>query len=134
MRLTQNQIQAIKQTADAVLGENSRVILFGSRTDDAKWAAILTFYLKPIMPLATVPPRSEHSMFTNTQTWRHKNRHAIERSRYSRSFCAGDCTTNRHSTMSLKYLPEHAQATLLAVDFARKEGEQLRYSQISPCA
>ena len=36
MRLTQNQIQAIKQTADAVLGENSRVILFGSRTDDAK--------------------------------------------------------------------------------------------------
>jgi len=63
MRLTQNQIQAIKQTADAVLGENSRVILFGSRTDDAKKAAILTFYLKPITPLATVPPRSEHSMF-----------------------------------------------------------------------
>ncbi len=36
MRLTQDQIKAIKQTADAVLGEDSRVILFGSRTDDAK--------------------------------------------------------------------------------------------------
>ena len=36
--------------------------------------------------------------------------------------------------MSLKCLPEHAQATLLVVGFACKEGEQLRYSQISPCA
>ena len=36
MRLTQNQIQAIKQTASAVLGEESWVILFGLRTDDAK--------------------------------------------------------------------------------------------------
>lgn len=36
MRLTQDQIQAIKQTAHAVLGDDSRVILFGSRTDDAK--------------------------------------------------------------------------------------------------
>lgn len=36
MRLSQDQIQAIKQTAHAVLGEESRVILFGSRTDDAK--------------------------------------------------------------------------------------------------
>jgi len=36
MRLTQEQIQAIKQTADAVLGKNARVVLFGSRTDDSK--------------------------------------------------------------------------------------------------
>jgi hypothetical protein len=36
MRLTQDQIQAIKQTASAVLGEESWVILFGLRTDDAK--------------------------------------------------------------------------------------------------
>lgn len=36
--------------------------------------------------------------------------------------------------MSLKYLPEQAQTVLLALDLARKEGEQLRYSQISPCA
>lgn len=36
MRLTLDQIQAIKQTAHAVLGEDARVILFGSRADDAK--------------------------------------------------------------------------------------------------
>lgn len=36
MRLTPDQIQAIKQTAHAVLGPESRVILFGSRVDDAK--------------------------------------------------------------------------------------------------
>lgn len=31
--------------------------------------------------------------------------------------------------MSLKYLPEHARATLLALDLARKEAKHLRYSQ-----
>ncbi|WPL15289.1 hypothetical protein Thiowin_00176 [Thiorhodovibrio winogradskyi] len=36
MRLTEEQIAAIKQTAQAVLGEGTRVILFGSRVDDAK--------------------------------------------------------------------------------------------------
>ena len=36
MRLSPDQIQAIKQTAYAVLGAESRVILFGSRVDDAK--------------------------------------------------------------------------------------------------
>lgn len=36
MRLTQQQIASIKQTAHAVLGEDARVILFGSRVDDAK--------------------------------------------------------------------------------------------------
>ena len=36
MRLTHDQIQAIKQTAHALLGEDSRVILFGSRADDTK--------------------------------------------------------------------------------------------------
>jgi len=36
MRLTPDQIQAIKQTAHAVLGEQARVTLFGSRVDDAK--------------------------------------------------------------------------------------------------
>lgn len=34
MRLTPEQIQAIKQTAHAVLGEDARVTLFGSRVDD----------------------------------------------------------------------------------------------------
>ena len=36
MRLTHDQIQAIKQTAHAVLGNDSRAILFGSRADDTK--------------------------------------------------------------------------------------------------
>jgi predicted nucleotidyltransferase len=36
MRLTHDQIQAIKQTAHDILGDDSRVILFGSRTDDTK--------------------------------------------------------------------------------------------------
>ncbi len=31
--------------------------------------------------------------------------------------------------MSLKYLPEHAQATLLALDLAQKEAKHLHYSQ-----
>ena len=31
--------------------------------------------------------------------------------------------------MSLKYLPEHAQAAILVLDLARKEAEHLRYSQ-----
>lgn len=36
MRLTPDQINAIKQTARAVLGDDARVTLFGSRVDDAK--------------------------------------------------------------------------------------------------
>jgi predicted nucleotidyltransferase len=36
MRLTPDQIQAIKQTAETVLGDDARVILFGSRVDDTK--------------------------------------------------------------------------------------------------
>lgn len=36
MRLTPEQVQAIKQTAHAVLGASARVTLFGSRVDDSK--------------------------------------------------------------------------------------------------
>ncbi len=36
MRLTPDQIQSIKQIAKTVLGDDVRVILFGSRVDDAK--------------------------------------------------------------------------------------------------
>jgi hypothetical protein len=36
MRLTSDQVQTIKQTALTVLGEDARVTLFGSRTDDRK--------------------------------------------------------------------------------------------------
>lgn len=35
MRLTREQIAAIKHTAHAVLGDDARVVLFGSRVDDA---------------------------------------------------------------------------------------------------
>ena len=36
MRLTEQQIQVVKSTAHAVLGEDAQVTLFGSRLDDAK--------------------------------------------------------------------------------------------------
>ncbi|MDP2680793.1 MAG: nucleotidyltransferase domain-containing protein [Rhodoferax sp.] len=36
MRLTPEQIEAIKQTASTVLGADARVTLFGSRVDDTK--------------------------------------------------------------------------------------------------
>jgi hypothetical protein len=36
MRLTPDQIHAIKETAATVLGAGARVVLFGSRVDDAK--------------------------------------------------------------------------------------------------
>ncbi len=35
MRLTNDQVQTIKQTAQQVLGEGARVTLFGSRANDA---------------------------------------------------------------------------------------------------
>lgn len=36
MRLTPDQVQAIKLTAHAVLGDGAQVTLFGSRTDDRR--------------------------------------------------------------------------------------------------
>jgi predicted nucleotidyltransferase len=36
MRLNQDQVQAIKRTAQTVLGDGARVTLFGSRTDDSR--------------------------------------------------------------------------------------------------
>jgi predicted nucleotidyltransferase len=36
MRLTQDQVQAIKLTAQSVLGADASVTLFGSRTDDQR--------------------------------------------------------------------------------------------------
>ncbi len=36
MRLTPDEIKAIKKTAQKVLGDGARVTLFGSRVDDAK--------------------------------------------------------------------------------------------------
>jgi predicted nucleotidyltransferase len=36
MRLTAEQIRSIKQVAQGVLGDDTRVVLFGSRTDDKR--------------------------------------------------------------------------------------------------
>ena len=135
MGLTHDQIQAIKQTSHAVPGEDSRVILFGSRADDTKKGGDIDLLFETdhaVGNRATTIGALNVSLIRKLGD--RKILHPVERCRYPRSSCASDCTTNRHSTMSLKYLPEHAQATLLVVGFARKEGKQLRYSQISPCA
>lgn len=52
MRLTRDQIQAIKETAHAVLGEDSRVILFGSRADDAKKGGDIDLLFETDHPVA----------------------------------------------------------------------------------
>lgn len=45
MRLTLAQIDAIKSTAQAVLGEGAQVHLFGSRVDDAKRGGDIDLYI-----------------------------------------------------------------------------------------
>ena len=46
MRLTPAQIDTIKSTTQAVLGEGAQVSLFGSRTDDSRRGGDIDLYIK----------------------------------------------------------------------------------------
>lgn len=46
MRLTQAQIEAIKQAAEQTFGSDARVWLFGSRVDDAKRGGDIDLYVE----------------------------------------------------------------------------------------
>ena len=64
MRLTHDQIQAIKQTAHAVLGNDSRGILFGSRADDTKKGGDIDLLFEADHAVGNrATTRSGHSMF-----------------------------------------------------------------------
>lgn len=46
MRLTEFEINAIKQAAQEIFGPNAQVFLFGSRVDDAKKGGDIDLYIK----------------------------------------------------------------------------------------
>ena len=50
MRLTPAQIDTIKSTAKAVLGEGARVTLFGSRVDDTARGGDVDLYVETAQP------------------------------------------------------------------------------------
>ncbi len=54
MRLTQQQINAIRATATDVFGEDARVVLFGSRADDSKKGGDIDLLICP------GPQKSDH--------------------------------------------------------------------------
>ena len=55
MRLTPEQIEAIKQTASAAFGGGTAVWLFGSRVDDAKKGGDIDLLVRPL-PADTAQP------------------------------------------------------------------------------
>ena len=52
MRLTPEQISAIKQAAHTVLGPDARVVLFGSRTDPSKKGGDIDLLFQTDQPIA----------------------------------------------------------------------------------
>ncbi len=50
MRLTAAQIDTIKSTAQAVLGQGVQVTLFGSRVDDAQKGGDVDLYVETLQP------------------------------------------------------------------------------------
>jgi hypothetical protein len=50
MRLTPSQISSIKQVATAVMGDQARLLLFGSRTDDTRRGGDIDLYVaQPVL-------------------------------------------------------------------------------------
>lgn len=62
MRLTPDQVQAIKLAARTVLGKDARVKLFGSRTDDHKRGSDIDLMFE-------TPPRLENRVATQGQLY-----------------------------------------------------------------
>ncbi|MGQ5489812.1 nucleotidyltransferase domain-containing protein [Thauera sp. ZXT1-4] len=109
MRLTQQQIASIKQTAHAVLGDDARVILFGSRVDDAKKGGDIDLLFETDQ---RVKNRSAAVGAIYVALIRQLGDRKIDillKDSAPPSPCAGHCTTNRYPAMSLKYQPEHTQ-------------------------
>lgn len=50
MRLTQIQHDTIRQTIERIIGADTRVWLFGSRTDDARRGGDVDLYVEPTQP------------------------------------------------------------------------------------